>query len=114
MSNQQETNQSVLGGGIPEEGGNQEGANNQQLLRRVDALSRLVEKLTMQLDEMKASSHLPSVMEVQQERSTVVEKKAIGRLRLRSLVGGKGGTSGGSSSMSGPQPTLTLYTFELK
>ena len=108
MSNQQETDHSVLGGGIPGEGVNLEGENSGQLLLRVDALSRLVEKLSMQLDEMKASSHISSDLEVQQEMSTMVEKKALGRLRLRSLAVGKGGSSGGSSGLSGPQPTLTI------
>jgi hypothetical protein len=108
MSNLQETSQSVLGGGIPEEVNNQEGENNQQLLMKVDALTRLVEGLSMQLDEMKKSSQVSSEQEVQEEMSQRMENRAIGRLQLRSVYGGKGSTSGGSSGLSGPLTSLTI------
>jgi predicted RNase H-like nuclease (RuvC/YqgF family) len=108
MSNQQDTNQSVHGGENPEERVNQQGANNQILLGRVDALTELVAKLSTQLEEMKRSSHVSTEEENQQEMSTIVEKRAIGRLQLRSMAGGKGNTSGGSSCQSGPLISLTI------
>ena len=70
MANNDETNQSVHGGRIPGEEGNQGGDNNQQLLRRVDVLTELVAKLTSQLEEMKMSSRSSSEQEMQVEMSS--------------------------------------------
>jgi hypothetical protein len=118
MSGQQETNESILGGGVPGEesrgidsgrinANNQEGANNETLLQQVDALTQLVARMATKFDELKASSGISKEQGAQEEISKEVEAKVIGRLQLRSLYGTKGGTSGGSSSQSGPLPSLT-------
>jgi hypothetical protein len=46
----------------------------------VDALTELVAKLSTQLEEMKRSSHVSTEEENQLEMSTIVEKRALGRL----------------------------------